>query len=340
MKQEKIFSKTETNMIKGVALLLLLHHHLFNGVLNTPIHWFGGDSYTQIIATLSKVCVALFVILSGYGLSEQYSKTTETDFIFVKKRFLNLMKQYWYIFIIFIPLGFVFGCNPIDVYGSGLIGFKNLMIDFFGLFRVFDTPTMNYTWWYMETAMVLYLLFPLLYKITRKIPTLTMVITTIPLIIACFFKTNVNTCKEIYWFLPFCFGIMCSQHNIFNKYLTLFKNRKTATKIFATIFFIIMLFIRSKLGLIIDTLFALSIIFITLCIKTTIIKKPLIFIGNHSANIFFTHSFVYYYFSDWANLLHKTSNNNFTLFMTLLISCLGISILINFTKKHIIDFKN
>jgi len=57
------FSIGSINSCKGIALLLLLWHHLFYQHSE-----FGHLTYT--LAVLSKVCVALFVILSGYGYSE------------------------------------------------------------------------------------------------------------------------------------------------------------------------------------------------------------------------------------------------------------------------------
>jgi hypothetical protein len=57
---KKLFGINSTNACKGVALILLLWHHLF----------YQNPEYGLFVfkfATLSKVCVAIFVILSGYG---------------------------------------------------------------------------------------------------------------------------------------------------------------------------------------------------------------------------------------------------------------------------------
>jgi uncharacterized membrane protein len=61
----------DTLVLKGIALLLLLSHHLFyknNGVYDDILLW--KDHYlVQEIGIMSKVCVAIFVFLSGYGLA-------------------------------------------------------------------------------------------------------------------------------------------------------------------------------------------------------------------------------------------------------------------------------
>lgn len=60
----------DSNVLKGVAILIMLWHHLFlrpeyNDIV---IH---GHSIAQEIAIMCKVCVAIFVFVSGYGLTEK-----------------------------------------------------------------------------------------------------------------------------------------------------------------------------------------------------------------------------------------------------------------------------
>ena len=162
------FTKKDTSAVKGLAVLMLLCHHLGMGILKPPLDW-QNDSFYTIVATLSKVCVAIFILLSGYGLNESHKKWNGSDFKFVSTHLLKLMKQYWFIFIIFVPLGFLCGANPMNVYGGGFKGILYLIIDFLGLKALFNTPTMNQTWWYMETAIVLYIFFPLLKRMLKKL---------------------------------------------------------------------------------------------------------------------------------------------------------------------------
>lgn len=73
------FDKRQTNIAKGVAVLLLLWHHLF---YNDPKNYGKFISVLNInnvpieclIAILCKICVAIFVFLSGYGLFRSYEK--------------------------------------------------------------------------------------------------------------------------------------------------------------------------------------------------------------------------------------------------------------------------
>ncbi len=58
-------SKSDTTGVKGIAILFMLWHHLF-------LHSTEYGSLTQSLAIVFKVCVALFLFVSGYGLTKQY----------------------------------------------------------------------------------------------------------------------------------------------------------------------------------------------------------------------------------------------------------------------------
>lgn len=76
------------------------------------------------------------------------------------------MSGFWFIYVLFVSLGFYFGRNPIEIYESNI--FYGL-IDFMGLASVFHTPTMNATWWFMGLIIILYLVYPLLHKLLKNI---------------------------------------------------------------------------------------------------------------------------------------------------------------------------
>ena len=68
-----ILRKEDTLALKGVALLFLLSHHLFylNDGVYDDILLGMGHYLVQEIGIMSKICVAFFVFLSGYGLMVQ-----------------------------------------------------------------------------------------------------------------------------------------------------------------------------------------------------------------------------------------------------------------------------
>ena len=64
--------------LKGIALLMLLFHHLFyiqNGLYDDVTLHMGREKIDLVnyIALACKLCVAIFVFLSGYGLAAKYT---------------------------------------------------------------------------------------------------------------------------------------------------------------------------------------------------------------------------------------------------------------------------
>ena len=67
----------DTTDLKEVAILLLLAHHLFyQGIGYNDIHLYGSHYLVKEIGIVPKLCVAIFVFLSGYGLTVNVDKSS------------------------------------------------------------------------------------------------------------------------------------------------------------------------------------------------------------------------------------------------------------------------
>ena len=169
-----VFDKRQTNIAKGVALLLMLWHHLFDESLsNEFVSVFVIDStpIECIFSKYAKVCVGMFLFLSGFGLYKSFEAKRKRmireqnnhhlfgfDISFVRDHLIKLMSNYWFIYLVFVPLGLFFGVAFWTVYQkSVLYG----VFDFLGISYLFSTPTMNPTWWFISLIIIVYLLFPL-----------------------------------------------------------------------------------------------------------------------------------------------------------------------------------
>lgn len=159
-----MLSKDDSIVLKGVALVMLLIHHLFyiqNGRFD-DIAIYGNISLVNMIGQICKVCVALFVFLSGYGLAATYSahrkiKITE----FFKNRFKKLYTNYWLIWILFVPIGVIFVERTFEqVYGQDIP--IKFFLDFMGILNLTGEYGYNPTWWFYSCIITLYLLFPLI----------------------------------------------------------------------------------------------------------------------------------------------------------------------------------
>ena len=132
---------TDTNVLKGIALLLLLCHHCF----------YPGEPYDDIIifgypivlniGEFSKLCVVLFVFLSGYGLTAKTIKDGGIDSLwsFYRHRYMKLMLNYWIIYLIFVLIGILFFHRTFSaVYGENW--WLKATVDFLGLHQAVIGP--------------------------------------------------------------------------------------------------------------------------------------------------------------------------------------------------------
>ena len=95
-------TQEQTSAIKGLAILCMLWHHLFLDTLD-----YG--SFVNGLAVLGKVCVCLFLFVSGYGLTKQFDKiekhSIRNTILFVIRRYAKFFMSYWFCFIVVIMIG-------------------------------------------------------------------------------------------------------------------------------------------------------------------------------------------------------------------------------------------
>lgn len=72
MKYETVLSKDYSNMVKGMAILMMIMHHIWGFPEKIP-----GLLLSNIevqIGSAAKICVSIFMFLSGYGLYYTFEK--------------------------------------------------------------------------------------------------------------------------------------------------------------------------------------------------------------------------------------------------------------------------
>lgn len=315
----------DTNVLKGIALLLLLWHHLFysNANLIDDIDVFG-HSLIQVTAAWAKVCVAVFVFLSGYGLNYSADQRNGLGNVwaFYKNRYLKLMSNYWFIYFIFVPFGvFVMGRTFEMVYAGSLF---RALLDFFGLhFAVtMDFYGYNATWWFYGCIIMLYLLFPLMYKYKEK-------------------WGLVVICCLLYSFLTPSIPLLHACYNyIFVFMIGMYFNRMkfpstSNSKLLLTFLFILTCLLRFfvKLPFMWDSLnVPLGVMVYLFWGMNGKFKALLSFIGTHSFNIFLFHTFI---FSIYFTKYIYWTRNPLMIYITLFTICILISILLEALKKKI-----
>lgn len=320
------FTKQNTNIFKGISTLLLLFHHLFYKIEYFENCFVWNELWKNslhFIAQNSKVCVALFLFLSGYGLVKSArAANKEITFKFSFLHILKVLFPLWFIYIIFVPLGYVFGRTFVDIYGTGISSIKYLLTDLTGTSYLFGyLPKANETWWFFAEIIRAYLLFPIFYSGIKKNSTMTF--------IACFL---LGWTKGLIWLTPFVLGMIFAEKD----FITLIMNQKGPKKLICfslnAIFIVLFLFARLKYGTLCDGFLATAIIccFAPLISPNRTIGKSLSFIGFHSANIFMFHTFIY---SKYLHDFIYGMKYPMIIFIVFVLICLIVSVLLEQLKK-------
>lgn len=318
------FDVSITNASKGMALMLILWHHLFY----EHTHDEGFLVYQS--ALLAKVCVGIYVVLSGYGLAESIKHKALDLVAFYKRRVLKLYLNYWFIALLFIPIGVLFMGRTLEsVFGEN--AYFGLLIQMLGL-HMFTNVSYGYnaTWWFMSLIIVLYAIFPLVFKLTKRFHVwflafcAVLLFAPIPL---------VND-----WIFPFAVGVWLSQNNGFVKMFAWFQTMGKARFIVLLTLTALVAWYRQNGWLFdsirADTFFGILLILLTTewALSSPRSRKVLEFIGVHSFNIFLFHTFIYYYY--FPNFIYAFKNP-LLIFGVLLGICLLVSVGIEKLKEKI-----
>lgn len=146
-------TRQQSQMMKGVSILLMVFLHLFNQEGNVALcHNLLFIDGTPLVLILSRASnpVAFFLILGGYGLYRVYEKGDRHRW----SRLLKLMIHYWVILLIFVLLGHFI--RPASYPGSAFALVSNI--------TGYET-TYNGEMWFLLPYIVLSVLSPYLFRI-------------------------------------------------------------------------------------------------------------------------------------------------------------------------------
>lgn len=334
MKYSLKLTLSDTDALKGIALLLLLLHHLFyiqRGLWN-DIYLYNGHYFVNELGIFGKLCVAIFVFLSGYGLTIQANKSHKIQLgQFYKRRFSKLYLNYWFIWIIFVPIGLLFFQRTFDsIYINHV--WEKLFIDIAGLSFACGFYGYNATWWFYSCIIILYLLFPFLYRLLGKYNFILIMLGLGIYISPLFFLRAVNP-----YLISFVLGMITA--NGINVKLPP-PVLRYINKWSLLVILIGACCIRNMLGgyaILLDSFICPIGIILYKQIKIPAsVSHGLEFIGKHSMNIFLFHTFIYlYYFKEFI----FWSRNPIIIYLTLLVVCLLVSMVLETVKQKIGFYK-
>jgi len=342
-----VFSKEDTIKIKGIAIIIMLIYHLFGlryNFINYGVNFFFLNSENAIqIAQIGNVCVSMFAFLSAYGISRKLLSLKSIDEIAKNsfRQYGNLLKIFIPIFITSLLL-FSKWISISGTYGDGFGKYIYMLLDFLGLSNLFGGAIFNPTWWYMTLAILIIFITPLLNAIFDKIGLVMLpLIALFPL----FFETNFMIAQ--YSFVIAC-GVCFAKKNYleklkeyhFNKRMFINKTVKFILSITGIIGFSLLkqsLTIPIKTTYYAEQILAILIIYFIYEFLTDIKIVSLIlkFLGKHSANIYFTHTFFIIWVTPVKDFLFQLKYAWLILVVTLGI-CILFSLLLEFLKKVIL----
>lgn len=340
------FTKNDTLCMKGIAILMMFFHHNYLGPdrwLNSLISFFPFTQKQIIyIAKFLKICVGMFVFLTGYGMLASV-KDKKLDNKKMRKytlmRYLSMMMGFWLIFIFVHIISAMFTNRFTQIYGKGWYSIIYFLIDGMGLAHLFHTPIFCATWWYMSMATMLILLFPIFKKLLEKYQ-------GILLILSVFLPKALNLpyAELLRWLFCYILGMYMAEHNLIakmkEKFLSFGIIKKSIIFIIMTFGILVVIIFRQSNGFGIRFLYlwegiapAYMIIYVYLFIMWI---KPLTavlcFLGKHSMNMFLVHTmfrqiyfhdFMYSFYSMWLD------------YIVLILVSVSVSIIIEWIKKII-----
>ena len=338
-------TKRDSNILKCVAILLMLAHHLFmyadqpdfpalvyGPLLNTP-------ERLAAFGQLSKLCVTIFVFITAYGTTMSYQGDGMADaraiMAISTRRWVKLLTSFQLVYIIaavLCPLG---GKSWFTLYSPSRL--ENLVFaffDFMGMSFIINLPSYNSSWWYMSLAVTFIFIMPLLIKICRRYGFFVL----LPEILL---VRWLNVQWVIYrYLLPAMVGALMAEYDVIEKAGNAYHKARFPVKVLAYVGLFAVLGLGSVLWLragdglldIYETVLVVPVCFLTLLTLARIpgLNSAAEFIGRHSMNIFFFHTFIYQnWFYDFTYSLRCPA----LIFLFLLGSTLLFSIAVEGLKK-------
>lgn len=352
---EMQFTKKDTALVKGVAILMMLFHHCFESTsrfAGYTLNFFPlTEGYTVLIASFFKICVAIFVFLSGYGIAISLSKVdpaSPSGYIKqICRRTFSLMSGFWIIFILSIISAAIIMPSMLNVYKDEhlLNSLVFVLYDFLGLAELFGTPTLVGTWWYMSLALIIIAVMPLAYRLYKKYG-------AVPLLIITFFICGIVKKASsdetvnydmVRWLFTIDLGMICADRNLLAraKAFMIFKKHKAADYaaklVIMTAVLLGCFLLRRDLDWTVSYIrdgfipaFVVLYCYVILA-EIPMLRSVLQFLGKHSMNIFMSHTLLRAYFL--KDFLYGLGYSMLTFFVLLGLSVL-LSIVIDLIKKY------
>lgn len=356
------FTINDTSLIKGFAIMLMVIHHIYAfperfspSLANIPFLLLGSNSIELFIGQLGNFCIPIFLFLSGYGLFKSQNKYNWL--LHIRRIFI----EYWVVFLLFVPVGFLLYYNNLLNSGSDFSKFipsTDVSRYEFSWGAILNNlfaynTSFNSEWWFVFLYVELLLVFPFLRQFIREssfffsIGALLLIIVLSSLDHLLFNYDNLFLSRLstlLLWLPSFLSGMISSKYNIF-EWVELKLKSYPKTIVFHVVVFVILsvlvlvsLHFRlarySLFYLVASFLMPLYIYIVLVVIKGLKLNRVFSFLGKHSLNIWLIHTFICYYY--FQSIIIFFQYYFLAFFVTLLLSLLS-SVLISPIQKVVIE---
>ncbi|MCP2231096.1 MULTISPECIES: acyltransferase family protein [Erwinia] len=290
-------SRQQTAWLKGIAIAFMVGHHLFAfperiDPAVTVQHLLPWVNLERAIAGFEKICVPMFLFLSGYGFAMSKARGWRD----LLKKSWGIYSQFWLVCLIFVPLGVVW------FNGSGNYSLEpaNVLLNLSGL-----STTWNGEWWFL----VLYIAYLFTLPLMRNLSSGLLLGVGLLLLVAgnlsfrYFHSSWIERDIGLYgmWLLPFICGFLAGRHK---EDIDSLVHQALQRRLFwpLSVLFIVAVYGATRLpGFANLGLALVTPLFIVLCLDVCQrlpgwSKAVLAELGQRSTFIWLTHTFYCYYF--------------------------------------------
>ena len=324
-------TKQESQILKGVAILLMIFLHLFNQIGNVELCEnlivINGTPLVFLLRRASNP-VAFFLILGGYGLYKVFEKGDKHRWT----RLLKLLIHYWVILVVFVTIGHFMYPNRYP--GS----WKEIISNVTGFYMTYNSEM-----WFLLPYLVLSALAPWIFRFFLKFRAIPIILSTLFIHLCTFYCISRYRNSFLYhnWWVynpllvfhllfNFSLGAMAARCNYFEK----LKEKTSKIKhVIAYSWILMIALIALNCYFKYNFFYAFCIIScLTLVHMQRWINKILYRLGNQSMNMWMIHSWFCYYL--FHNFIYSFKYPLLIFIVLVLISYYS-SIIINFIVNPI-----
>ncbi|MCC8100110.1 MAG: acyltransferase [Clostridiales bacterium] len=305
------FSRQDTNICKGVAILMMYVHHLFYSSdtrgMEQVVFWLGSESQVVLFARACKLCVAVFVFLTAYGTTLSYGQKCGKErvadwFAYSRRRYFSLMTGFWIVYADSQIISFFTARTRVSIYGeSPVMRWFYTILDALGLADAFGTPTYNATWWYMSLAVLLVFCMPPIIALVKRLSWSTI---PIAILVPRLCEWDMST-TMLRYLLVIIVGVLAAEHHLFERLLVWFRGLRCRAAFWcffpvcvAIVGFLMWFICKKGYASMLEAPAVFLLCFAGYAYLSVIplVKNILAFLGKHSMNMFLTHTLIKAYF--------------------------------------------